>query len=105
MQIQILLLKGICTMTSANSHVFYFYKQVDNSFTLECSVTMVPLKEIGACGYTFTITATVNDIRQTASAVNVTQSRSTAEKLFNSICSQNIRPDELAHLISDIRCG
>ena len=82
-------------MSFKNSSVFYFRKQIDNSFCLECSVTMVPLHKLALCGYTFTLTAVRNFKSETAVLENLTSDRSLAEKLFDRICADRILPSEL----------
>jgi len=89
-------------MLFSDSSVLYFFKRLNNSATLECSVVMMPLPKLHTTAYTFTLSLTEGKESLTVTEENVTQSFDKAEKLFGIICESNTHPSKLAQLAAEI---
>lgn len=81
--------------------VFYLRKQLDHCTEAECSVFITPLHEFGRVTYSFSLSLTVGERRETETVTDVTCDKVEAEKIFNLICMGNLHPCHLHDLISD----
>lgn len=78
--------------------VFFAKKHLDNATTIEYAVLLTPVHEAHRAAYSFIIEA----LGECATAEAVTYDRDTAERIFNKLVCENVKPCELDAFIRSV---
>ena len=81
-----------------NSPIFSFKKQLEHSTFLECAVILMPCREAKTVSYTVILSVSGSE-SSCAAAENFTSDRNEAERIFNRICLENTRPENIASVL------